>query len=52
MKIPSSGGLPWNVADCRPEHSDSVIDYLGHKKLVLEKLGPLFRKLKVRRKRR
>ena len=47
---PEFGGfLLWNVTDCWPQHSDSVIDYLGNRKLIFDKLGPLFRELKTQR---
>jgi beta-mannosidase len=48
---PELGGfLLWNVADCWPEHSDAVIDYLGHPKAVFMRLGPLFARMKEDRR--
>ena len=44
------GFLLWNVADCWPQHSDSVIDYLGNPKAVFARLGPLFERVRVRRR--
>jgi len=41
-----SGFLVWNVGDCWPQMSDSVIDYLGVPKAIFERLGPLFRKVR------
>ncbi len=44
---PEFGGfLIWNVADCWPQHSDSVIDYLGVPKRIVERLGPLFARVR------
>jgi beta-mannosidase len=40
------GFLIWNVADCWPQMSDSVIDYLGHPKLIFARLAPLFTRLR------
>ncbi|HET6430522.1 MAG TPA: hypothetical protein VFJ30_19080 [Phycisphaerae bacterium] len=44
---PEFGGfLLWNVADCWPQQSDSVIDYLGNRKAVFDRLGPLFERMR------
>jgi hypothetical protein len=46
---PEFGGfMLWNVADCWPQHSDSVIDYLGVPKDVFTKLGPLFERMQAK----
>ncbi|KKM20055.1 hypothetical protein LCGC14_1649390, partial [marine sediment metagenome] len=42
------GLLLWNVADCWPQQSDSVIDYGGHPKLIFQQLGALFERLRGR----
>jgi len=40
---PEFGGfLLWNVSDCWPQLSDSVIDYLGQPKEVMQRLARLF----------
>jgi len=40
---PEFGGfLLWNVGDCWPQQSDSVIDYAGAPKAVFARLGELF----------
>ena len=44
---PEFGGfLLWNVADCWPQHSDSVIDWLGNKKVVFDRLKDVFTKVR------
>ena len=43
------GFLIWNVADCWPQMSDSVIDYLGQPKRIFERLGRLFADLRQQR---
>jgi len=49
---PEFGGfLLWNVADCWPQQSDSVIDCDGHSKKLFAKLGPLFKAVKILRRR-
>jgi beta-mannosidase len=46
---PEFGGfMLWNVADCWPQHSDSVIDYLGVPKDIFAKLGPLFERMQAK----
>ena len=48
---PEFGGfLLWNVADCWPQQSDSIIDCDGHPKLLYKKLAPLFRRLQRARR--
>ncbi|MHB9023327.1 MAG: glycoside hydrolase family 2 protein [Armatimonadota bacterium] len=42
-----SGFLLWNVADCWPQQSDAVIDYLGNPKAVFARLGELFPRMRV-----
>ena len=44
------GFMLWNVADCWPQHSDSVIDYLGNPKTILARLGPVFARVRARRR--
>ncbi len=44
-----AGVLVWNVADCWPQMSDAVIDYLGNAKRILDRLGPLFARLRQQR---
>jgi hypothetical protein len=44
------GFMLWNVADCWLQQSDSVIDYLGHPKIVFARLGPLFDRMRKQRK--
>lgn len=44
---PEFGGfMLWNVADCWPQQSDSIMDYLGHPKTVFSRLGPLFERVR------
>jgi len=46
---PEFGGfMLWNVADCWPQHSDAVIDYLGTPKTILARLGPVFDRVRAR----
>lgn len=45
-----AGFLLWNVGDCWPQQSDSVLDYLGRPKAVFARLGPLFESLRERRR--
>ncbi len=40
------GFLLWNVADCWPQQSDSVLEYGGGPKLVFGKLGELFGRMR------
>jgi len=48
---PEFGGfMLWNVADCWPQHSDSVIDYLGNAKTIFARLGPVFERVRARRR--
>ncbi|MCX7592123.1 MAG: hypothetical protein N2255_10910, partial [Kiritimatiellae bacterium] len=42
------GFLLWNVADCWPQQSDSVMDYLGNPKRVCEFLPSVFREVRER----
>jgi hypothetical protein len=49
---PEFGGfLLWNVADCWPQQSDSVIDWLGTPKEAFRRLGALFASLREGRAR-
>ncbi len=41
-----AGFLVWNVGDCWPQQSDSVMEYGGKPKLVFERLGPLFARVR------
>ena len=41
-----AGFMLWNVSDCWPQHSDSVLDYSGRPKIIFERLGPLFKKVR------
>ena len=43
------GFMLWNVGDCWPQHSDSVMDYLGNKKMVFARLGEVFSKVRKAR---
>jgi len=43
-----SGFLVWNVGDCWPQMSDAVTDYLGNRKLIFDRLGPLFGTVRAR----
>ncbi|MGQ9661816.1 MAG: hypothetical protein ACUVWX_05670, partial [Kiritimatiellia bacterium] len=46
---PEFGGfLLWNVADCWPQQSDSIIDYAGNPKLVCQGLPAVFREVRER----
>lgn len=48
---PDFGGfMLWNVADCWPQHSDSVIDYLGNRKTIFARLGPVFERVRNQRR--
>jgi beta-mannosidase len=42
------GFLLWNVADCWPQQSDSVIDCEGRPKRIFARLGPLFERMRRR----
>ena len=47
---PEFGGfLLWNVSDCWPQQSDSVLDCDGNPKIIFKKLGPLFKKVRAGR---
>ncbi|KPK79467.1 MAG: hypothetical protein AMJ81_13205, partial [Phycisphaerae bacterium SM23_33] len=42
------GFLIWNVGDCWPQQSDSVMDYAGTPKRVFERLGQMFQRVRNR----